>query len=92
MAYYKTGVSGTGITGVTTSFVLQKAGHQITLFDPYPPGGGGASFYNAGHIAASDILPLSGPGIISKGARMWLSETGGLKLSPLTVLQNANWF
>ena len=92
MAYYKTGVSGTGITGVTTSFVLQKAGHQITLFDPYPPGGGGASFYNAGHIAASDILPLSGAGIISKGARMWLSETGGLKLSPLTVLQNANWF
>lgn len=92
MAYYKTGVSGTGITGVTTSFVLQKAGHQITLFDPYPPGGGGASFCNAGHIAASDILPLSGPGIISKGARMWLSETGGLKLSPLTVLQNANWF
>ena len=48
MAYYKTGVSGTGINGVTTSFVLQKAGHQITLFDPYPPGGGGASFCNAG--------------------------------------------
>ena len=92
MASYKIGVVGAGIIGATTAFVLQKAGHQVTVFDPHPAGVGGASFGNAGHIAASDVLPLSGPGIIFKGLRMWFDEKGGLHLDPLFGMQNARWF
>ena len=40
-------IIGAGIIGMATARALQRQGHQVTVFDPEPPGSG-CSFGNAG--------------------------------------------
>ena len=51
-------VIGGGLVGAATALQLQAKGVQITLIDPGDPRRG-ASFGNAGHIGAEQVLPWS---------------------------------
>ena len=56
-------IIGAGVVGMASACALNRKGYEVTVFDPYYPGEGGSSKANAGHIGASDIFPLSTPGI-----------------------------
>jgi D-amino-acid dehydrogenase len=75
-------IVGAGIVGTALAFRLAEAGYHVTLFDPGAPGELGPSYGNAGHIAGSDIFPLSSPGIVLKGLGMLLKADGPLKIAP----------
>ena len=54
----KTAGIGAGILGLATALRLQRAGHDITVFDPAPVSG--ASYAAAGMLAAAGLgLPVS---------------------------------
>ncbi|MHA3914483.1 NAD(P)/FAD-dependent oxidoreductase [Halovulum sp. GXIMD14793] len=53
-------IAGAGIVGVSAAIWLQRAGHEVTLVDRTGPAAG-ASYGNAGVLAASAILPLVTP-------------------------------
>jgi D-amino-acid dehydrogenase len=80
-------VVGGGITGLFTSYYLQKRGHAVTIVDTNP--NGRTSVYNAGEIS-----PSSGPESI--GVSTIISSYLGIKgpayFSPRVVLANTKWF
>lgn len=51
-------VVGAGVVGCAVAHSLAKAGHQVLVLDRADPGTGGASYGNAGHIAAELVQPL----------------------------------
>lgn len=72
-------VIGTGIVGTCTAAWLQRDGHQVTFFDPLPPGEA-CSFGNAGSLSPSACLPVGMPGMVRR-VPQWLLDP----LGPLTV-------
>jgi D-amino-acid dehydrogenase len=54
----KIAIIGAGVIGSAIACALAREGRRVTLFDRAEPGVGGASFGNAGHIAAELVQPL----------------------------------
>ena len=72
-------VIGAGIVGVSTAVWLQRAGHSVTLIDEKGPAGG-TSYGNAGVLAASSIVPVTVPGLLSKAPKMLMDPNSPLFL------------
>ncbi len=85
-------VIGAGIVGVATASELSRRGYEVTVYDPFPPGEAGPSRANAGHIGASDIHPLSAPGIHLKALKMLMSRDGALKIPLRDAFAHIPWF
>lgn len=65
-------IVGAGIVGVSTALWLQRDGHNVILVDKAGPGEG-TSYGNGGVLASCAIVPVPGPGLISKAPGMLLS-------------------
>jgi D-amino-acid dehydrogenase len=85
-------VIGAGIVGVASAYALARQGYEVVVFDPAPPGEAGSSRTNAGHVAASDIYPLSTPGIHWKALKMLVNPDGPLKIPLRDMLVHIPWF
>lgn len=72
-------VLGAGVVGLSTAVYLRRAGRDVTVIDPLPPGGG-ASFGNAGMISADTASPIAMPGMLRQ-VPGWLRDRKG----PLVV-------
>ena len=57
-------VVGAGVIGCAVAWYLAREGRSVILIDPAEPGRAGASFGNAGHIAAELIEPVPSPGLL----------------------------
>ncbi len=62
-------VIGAGMVGVATAIWLQRAGEAVTLIDREGPAAG-ASYGNAGVLAAGSVVPVTVPGLIAKAPKM----------------------
>ena len=92
-------VVGAGIVGASAAIWLRRAGCEVTLIDRQQPGQG-TSFGNAGVLASCSVVPVTGPGLVSKGPRYLLDPQFPLfmrwaylpKLAPwlLRYLSHAN--
>jgi len=69
-------IIGAGIVGVASACALARRGYEVVVYDLAPPGEAGSSRANAGHVAASDIHPLSTPGIHWKALKMLINPDG----------------
>ncbi|MGB1390596.1 MAG: NAD(P)/FAD-dependent oxidoreductase [Paracoccaceae bacterium] len=67
-------IIGAGIVGVSTAIWLQREGHRVILIDREGPAAG-ASHGNGGVLASCSIIPVAGPGLISKIPGMLLSPS-----------------
>lgn len=85
------GVVGAGIVGVALAFLLSRRGFVVTLLDRDAPGRAGPSFGNAGHIAGSEIFPISNPGILRTAIRMLVDPNAPLKIDPFYAPRLAPW-
>src|SRR6202021_3234781 len=84
-------VIGAGVIGAAAGFAVGREGRQFLLLDRAEPGEAGASFGNAGHIAAEMVQPLPSPKLLF-GFYLELSRFGGvLDLSPRQALRMAPW-
>jgi D-amino-acid dehydrogenase len=57
-------VIGAGVIGAAVAFALAREGRTVTLVDRAPPGEGGASYGNAGHLAVELVEPLPSPALL----------------------------
>lgn len=62
-------VIGAGIVGVSTAIWAQRAGADVTLIDRDGPAAG-ASYGNAGVLAASAVVPVTTPGLLAHAPGM----------------------
>ena len=57
-------IIGAGIVGVCTALALLKAGHQVTIVEPGPPGGEQAASYGNGcWLSPMSVIPPATPGL-----------------------------
>ncbi|OUS36586.1 FAD-binding oxidoreductase [Rhodobacterales bacterium 56_14_T64] len=59
-------IVGAGIVGAATAIWLTRAGHKVTLIDKGEPGMG-ASYGNGCILASCAMVPVTSPGLITKG-------------------------
>jgi len=85
-------IIGAGIVGISSACVLNQKGYHVSIYDPFNPGIGGASKANAGHIGASDIFPLSVPGIHFKALKMLMDSDAPLKVPFKDFWYQIPWF
>ena len=84
-------VIGAGVIGAAAAFALAREGRQVLLLDRAEPGIAGASFGNAGHIAAELVQPLPSPKLLFGFYRELFRFGGALDLSPRQALRMAPW-
>jgi D-amino-acid dehydrogenase len=84
-------VIGAGVIGAAAAFALAREGRRVLLLDRAEPGEAGASFGNAGHIAAELVQPLPSPGLLFGFYRELFRFGGALDLSPRQALRMAPW-
>lgn len=60
-------VIGAGIVGACAALELQRAGHQVTILEPGPPGGEQAASYGNGcWLSPMSVIPPAVPGLWKK--------------------------
>jgi len=74
-------IIGGGVIGLCCAYYLQKKGCSVTVIDRGDLTSG-TSFGNAGYISPSHFIPLSSPGIVSKGLRWMLSASSPFYIKP----------
>jgi D-hydroxyproline dehydrogenase len=84
-------VIGAGVIGAAAAFALAREGRRVLLLDRAEPGEAGASFGNAGHIAAEMVQPLPSPKLLFGFYRELFRFGGALDLSPRQALRMAPW-
>ena len=82
-------VIGAGVVGAAAAFALAREGRRVLLLDRAEPGEAGASFGNAGHIAAELVQPLPSPQLLFGFYRELFRFGGALDLSPRQALRMA---
>lgn len=83
-------VIGAGVVGLSTAYYLAKAGKSVLVIEK-TDGVDSCSYGNAGYIAPSHIVPLSSPGIISKGLRWMLNPESPFYIKPRLSVPLARW-
>lgn len=74
-------IIGGGIIGLCSAYYLQKEGHKVTVVDK-SNFSEGASYINAGYITPSHIIPLSAPGMITKGIKWMFNSSSPFYVKP----------
>jgi len=72
-------ILGAGMVGISTAIWLQRAGFKVTIIDQIGPAGG-ASYGNAGVLAAGSVIPITTPALPKNAFGMLLN-----KASPLFI-------
>ena len=83
-------IIGGGIIGLSTAYYLYKSGCKVTVVDK-SNFSSGASFVNAGYITPSHFIPLSQPGIITKGLKWMFDSTSPFYVKPRLDLDFLKW-
>lgn len=83
-------IIGAGIIGVCTAINLQRAGRNVTIYDPGGPAAG-ASSGNSGLISPDSILPISMPGIIHKVPGWLFDPSGPLAINKRYLIKAMPW-
>ena len=73
----KIAIIGAGIVGVSTAIWLQRDGHDVVLIDKEGPAAG-ASYGNGGVLAASAVVPVNSPGLMSRAPGMLMRKDSPL--------------
>jgi D-amino-acid dehydrogenase len=84
-------IVGAGIVGAAAALALAREGRKVVLLDRAEPGVAGASFGNAGHIAAELVQPLPSPGLLFGFYKELFRFGGALDLAPRQAVRMSSW-
>ena len=83
-------VLGAGIVGLATAYLLEQAGHEVTVIDRALPGSG-ASGGNGAQLSYAYVQPLADPAIWKQLPKLLLSRSSPLKVRPRLDPQQWLW-
>lgn len=83
-------IIGGGIIGVCSAYFLWKEGRSVTVVDKGEIGKE-CSYGNAGYITPSHFVPLSAPGMISKGIKWMMNPESPFYIKPHLDLEFIKW-
>ena len=83
-------VLGAGIAGLSTAYLLMRAGHKVTVVDR-ARAAAGASGANGAQLSYSYVQPLASPAIRTQLPGLLLSPSSPLKIRPRLELRQWRW-
>lgn len=83
-------IIGAGVAGLFVAYYLNKAGLNVLVIDK-DSGTDNCSYGNAGMIVPSHVIPLSSPGVISKGLKWMLDSESPFYIRPRLSLELLQW-
>ncbi len=83
-------IIGAGMVGSCCALYLQRAGHDVTLIDPHPPGSQ-TSFGNAATIATYACIPVNHPKLLKSLPSLMFGSERPLSISPRYALTRLPW-
>ena len=83
-------VIGAGVVGATIALELARAGREVALIDPTPPGSG-ASYGNAGTIADYAVRPVGTPDVLRNLPSLLFDAASPLAIRKAAILSLAPW-
>ena len=84
-------IVGAGIVGLATAYVLQQAGHRVTVVDRAPRPAMGASGGNGAQLSYSYVQPLADPAIWKMLPKLLLEKDSPLKFRLQADPQQWRW-
>lgn len=84
-------VIGAGVIGASAAYALARTGRRVVLIDRLPPGEGGASFGNAGHVATELVEPLPSTQLLFGFWRELFARGGVLDIPARRLVKFAPW-
>ena len=84
-------VIGAGIVGLSTAYLLGKAGFEVTVVDKGQGPGLGASYANGAQLSYSYVAPLAGPGVIPSIPKYLLDPESPLRFRPELSFEQWAW-
>jgi D-amino-acid dehydrogenase len=84
-------VVGAGIIGMSTAWYLARDGHQVTVVDRADAAGAETSYANGGQLSYSFVVPLAGPGVLSKVPGWLLDRNSPLRFRPRLDPEQWRW-
>lgn len=84
-------VLGAGITGVTTAYLLNQAGHDVTVVERRLYAAMETSFANGGQLSASNAEVWNQPSTLVKGLRWMFQKDAPLLLNPFPSWHKYSW-
>ncbi|WP_144630815.1 D-amino acid dehydrogenase [Bordetella genomosp. 13] len=84
-------VLGAGITGVTTAYLLNQAGHDVTVVERHPYAAMETSYANGGQLSASNAEVWNQAATLWKGLRWMFQPDAPLLLNPKPSWHKYSW-
>jgi len=88
-------VLGAGAIGVTTAYILARAGHKVTLIDKAPSEAQGTSQANGAQLSYSYVDPFASPETLRRLPKYFFGQEAGVKfgwsLSPAYISWGFNF-
>ncbi|SAI28482.1 D-amino acid dehydrogenase small subunit [Bordetella ansorpii] len=84
-------VLGAGITGVTTAYLLNQAGHDVTVVERRAYAAMETSYANGGQLSASNAEVWNQPATLLKGLRWMFQPDAPLLLNPRPSWHKYSW-
>ena len=83
-------VIGAGVVGLAIAHRLARAGHEVVVLDPNPPGSG-ASYGNAGTIADYAVQPVGTPAVLKNLPSLLFDRMSPLTIRPAALPSLTPW-
>ena len=83
-------IIGAGVVGLAIAEALIRAGREVTLIDPNPPGSG-ASYGNAGTIADYAVMPVGTPDVLRNLPSLLFDRASPLSIRHAGLPSLAPW-
>src|SRR5690554_7166792 len=84
-------VLGAGVVGITTTYYLARAGHEVDVYDRQSGPALETSFANAGQVSFGYASPWAAPGIPLKAAKWLFAEHPPFSFRPDGTLFQLKW-
>lgn len=84
-------VIGAGITGITSAYILNSLGYQVTVLDQHLYAAMGTSYANGGQLSACNAEVWNTQATVKKGLKWMSKKDAPLLLNPSFSLQKYSW-
>lgn len=84
-------IVGGGVIGLCSAYHVLKSGRAVTIIDHQASEYTSCSTGNAGMVVPSHFIPLSAPGMVTKGMKMLANPEGPFYIRPRASVELMRW-
>lgn len=84
-------IVGAGVIGLSSAYILSRAGHEVTVAERHADVASETSFGNGGQLSYSYVAPLAEPGVVSSLPRWLTRRDSPVRFRPKLSIEQWRW-